>query len=220
MGHRFAKVGALLAFVLANIGGVLVQGDSVPEIRVQLGQGYEEVERTSSVSVQFRGSGGLMQFHALTPHRFVYTHPQLGFVLPEAKGVSMAARAGRIEQIDVNPQLTFLVLDDAIARSRQVIDLLDKKGWKRDTRPFKNLYSGDALKGYASLDNIRDAFLDPHLDNTLSRVLIASWKNDMQEAEVVLARKRLQEPPPTDRLGEAKYLVSLTLAYPTGHRPK
>jgi len=39
----------------------------------------------------FRGGDDFMQFHALKPHRFIYQHPRLGFVLPEAKGVSMAA---------------------------------------------------------------------------------------------------------------------------------
>ena len=197
----------------AATGSISARGELLPEIRAVLGQKYKEVEERSSVSIQFRGGDDFMQFHALKPHRFIYQHPRLGFVLPEAKGVSMAAVAGRIEQIDVNPQLTYLVLDDAIERCRKIVHLLDKKGWKRDRRRFKNLYSGDTLKHYGSLESVRDAFLDPSLDQGFSRVLIASWKNNLEEAEVALARWRGQETPPVDRSNEARYLISVTLGY-------
>jgi hypothetical protein len=210
-------IGVALLVVLTSTGGTLVQGDNLPEIRIALGMESKEVEKRSTVPMEFKktaiGSNDYRTVHALVPHRFVYEHLERGFVVPEAKGISMSAMLNRIDQIDVNPQLTFLKIDDAIERCGRLVRLLDDKGWKRDTRKLKNLYSGDTRKTYESLEAIRDVFLDQSLDETFENVGIASWKNDNEIIEIRLERKRYHQPAPADRRKEEKYLITLTLGY-------
>ncbi len=213
--HRV--VGFALALAVVITAAVSAQNDALPVVRVALGMESKEVERKSTVAVNLTktaiGSESFRAFHALIPHGFIYEHPELGFVLPEAKGISMATEAGRIEQININPQLTLLNVEDAIERCRGLVSLLDEKGWKRDRGHLKNLYSGDTLKTYDSLGSVQNAFLDPHLDEKFERVRIASWKNDVERVGLDLERKRYHQKAEANRHAEKKYLITLTFGY-------
>lgn len=215
-----------LCIMLLMAGAWAAQSENLPEIKASLGMNTAEVEKKSSAGIRFSktaiGTADSRVLHALIPHRFIYEHSHLGFALPEAKGISMFSMAGRVEQIDVNPQLKFLNIDAAIERCRELITLLDQKGWKRDRRHFKNLYSGDTLKTYGSLGSIKNVFLDPDFDDKFEGVRLASWKNNVEEIELQLERKRYHEKAPADRYNEKKYLITLTLSYsaapPRGYR--
>ena len=91
--------------------------------------------------------------------------------------------------------------------------MVDKAGWKRDLRQFKNLYSWNTRKTYDSLESIRSAFLDASTGDELKLVGIASWQNDLEEIEINLERKRYHEPTPADLRKETTYLISITISY-------
>jgi hypothetical protein len=175
----------------------------LPTIVVALGYHVSQIKARSTMPLdtdRLKDDDALV---AQEPNTFIYTHPQRGFTLPEARYVRLRLTLGVVTHFEVSPQVEYFNIDQAFEMACFLISLFDKSGWKRDP----------AVKKPVLLEELRlkfeDRVSDPRFKHGVGR-----WKNDDEELYVELARKHRTGEPYAKTLGykEDKYLVTISIS--------
>ena len=221
-GRASPKIKFLLIVSLALALALIViltwaKGHAHSHSMLIVGVGFpmEEVAKQSSLPVQFvrsSASSTYAEFHQNTPHVLSIVAGSTRLVVPDMQSVAMQAVDGKVSLIDDRPAIGSMTVDQALDWANKAIALVDASGWTRANDDFLWLYAGDVQTAYASLAQLREAFLDRRVAARLRRVRVATWCHGTDQLYLDIARTPYFNVPGLHMENDEVYHVTIGLS--------
>jgi hypothetical protein len=190
-GYLLCGVAAFAAML-----GVYAMAKPADEVRLTLGEPYEQVRLQSSSTLPAASPGMFWGGFVTRPAKFQFTADGYSFATPPAKYLYVGTnKSGNVESVSLSPQIDALPLDQALPIVLDIQDQLRRHGW----HPIK-------------------AHRFPPIANTPEMVASIQRGDDPQtfwqaagKYQVTLDIRRFVHP---DRPNDKRYLITLELGGP------